>query len=481
MAGKERADNERFDLVVVGSGPGGYVAAVRAAQLGLRVACVERDARTGGVCLNVGCIPSKALLDSSEFYALAGERLAEHGVVAKDVRLDLAAMMARKEKVVQGLCDNVRKLLEGSGVVLIRGVAKLVGAQSVEVTRPEDVPGESRPFVLEGRSILLATGSEPVELPSLPFDGTHIVSSTEALSFESVPEHLVIVGGGYIGLELGSVWARLGARVTVVEKLPRIVGTLDGQVVRALERTLTRQGLTFRLRTGVLGAEVVQENVRVALDVEGGGKDELLCDRLLVAVGRRPLTAGLGIEDVGVRLEEKTGRLWVDEHYRTSVPSILAIGDLVSGPMLAHKASAEGVAAVECLAGLPGEVNYDSIPSVVYTAPEVASVGLTEEVVRERGIEVRIGSASFAGNGRARCLGEAEGFVKLIVHARTDRILGVHIIGPRASDLISEAVLALEFSATAEDIARTVHGHPTFAEALHEAALIVRQGAVIRS
>ncbi len=474
------AEKKIYDLCVIGAGPGGYVACVRAAQLGLKVVCVEKELRLGGVCLNIGCIPSKALLDSSEYYHIAKSRLAEHGILIKEIELDLAVMMSRKDQVVRELSDNVRKLLEGNKVEVFYGSARLVEKDKVEVTHGGEGTLSGDRTLIEAKSILLATGSEPVSLPGLPFDGSRIVSSTEALTFASVPEHLAIVGGGYIGLELGSVWGRLGSKITVIEMLPTIASNLDGQIGRALERSLTRQGFTFRLRTKVLAARVEADQVHLAVESDGR-EEEITCDRLLVAVGRRPLTRGLGLEDVGVRLDLGSGQVWVDEHYRTSVPSILAIGDLIAGPMLAHKASAEGVAAAECLVGLPGEVNYDAIPAVVYTSPEVASVGLTEEQVHARGIEHGVGTYPFTGTGRARCRGETEGLVKVITHARTDRILGVHIFGPRASDMIGEGVLALEFNMTSKDFARAVHGHPTFSEALHEAALAVRKCSIYAS
>jgi len=471
---------EKFDLVVIGSGPGGYVACVRAAQLGFKVACVERYSRLGGVCLNVGCIPSKALLDSSEYYHLARERLAEHGIRTGDIELDLPAMMARKDRVVKDLGDNIGKLLKGNGITLFHGTARVEGEDTVVVTEGagdrSEVEGarsgEER-VTLRTKTILLATGSEPIAVPALPFDGVRIVSSTEALTFDRVPKHLGIVGGGYIGLELGSLWQRLGARVTVIEMMPKIATVLDGQVARTLQRILTRQGMAFHLQTRVTGAEVSSEGVKVVIE-SGGRSEELLCDRLLVAVGRRPRTGGLGLEEVGVSLDRRTGHVLIDTHYRTNIPTIYAIGDLVPGPALAHKASAEGIAAVECMAGLPGEVNYDAIPAAVYTSPEVGTVGLTEEQVKERGIRYSVGVYPFSGAGRAKCMGETEGFVKIIAHARTDRILGAHVIGPRASDLVAEGALAMEFGATSEDIARTVHGHPTFSEALHEAALAVK-------
>jgi len=469
-------EKENYDLIVIGSGPGGYVAAVRAIQLGLKVACVEKSARLGGICLNVGCIPSKALLDSSEYFHLAKDHFADHGIRTGEVSLDLAAMMTRKEQVVEELTGQVRKLLEGNKVDIIHGSARLEAPDRVTV-----VKGDSGdPVTLQAKNVLLATGSIPVTVPDLPFDGKHIISSTEALSFDSVPGHLGIVGGGYIGLELGSVWQRLGARVTVIEMLPNIAATLDGQIIRALERLLKQQGLAFRLRTKVSEAQVSDDKVRVTLESDDR-ETTLDCDKLLVAVGRRPLTQGLGLKEIGVETDPHTGQVLVDETYRTNIPGVYAIGDLTPGPMLAHKASAEGIAAAECMAGLPGEVNYDAIPAVIYTWPEVAGVGLTEEQVKERSIPYCTGAYPFSGAGRARCMGEKEGFVKLIAHSETDRILGVHIIGPRAADMIAECVLAMEFGASSEDIARTVHGHPTFSEALQEAAMAVRKCSIYAS
>lgn len=459
------ADRNGLDLVVIGSGPGGYVAAVHAARLGLKVACVEKNPRLGGVCLNVGCIPSKALLDSSEFYHLAKDKLGVHGVQTGRVALDLGVMMARKDKVVAELTDSVQKLLENHKIRIVPGEARLSGPDQVTVA-PAD---GGKPQTLAAGAILLATGSEPVALPGLAFDGERVVSSTEALAFDAVPKHLAIVGGGYIGLELGSVWQRLGAKVTVIEMLPQIAAGLDGQIGRKLKQVLTRQGFAFRLGTRVTEAGVKGKTVRVSLEA-GDKAENLTCERLLVAVGRRPRTSGLGLEAVGVETDPKTGQVLVDAAYRTKVPTVYAIGDLVAGPMLAHKASAEGRAAAEIIAGRSAEVNYDAIPSIVYTSPEVAAVGLTQEQVKARGIPHRIGTTPFAGSGRARCMGETEGLVKVIAHEKTDRILGVHIIGPRASDLIAEAVLAIELGAAAEDIALTVHGHPTFGETLMEAA-----------
>lgn len=460
---------EQVDLVVIGAGPGGYEACLRAARLGMKVACVEKDARLGGTCLNVGCIPSKALLDSSEHFELVRNRLGEHGMRARGVELDLLTMMVRKDRVVRELAEGLRALMEGGGVTVLQGAAALRSAHEVEILHSEDADGTGTPRVLKAKWILLATGSEPVSVSGLPFDGVRIVSSTEALAFPEVPERLGIVGGGYIGLELGSVWNRLGSRVTVIEMLPMVASTLDRQVGRALERALGRQGISMRLGARVVKADVDSEGVSATVE-SGGEAVPMRFDRLLVAVGRRPLTRGLGCEEVGVRLHPRTGQVLVDERYRTSAPSICAVGDLVAGPMLAHKASAEGIAAVECMAGLPGEVNYDAIPAIVYTSPEVGSVGHTEERLKELGVPYRVGVYPFSGTPRAKCLGETEGFAKVLAHARSGRILGVHVIGARASELVAEATLALEAAMTARQLARTVHGHPTFSEALREAA-----------
>ena len=470
-------DKTGYDLIIIGSGPGGYTAAVRAAQLGMRVACIEKEQNVGGVCLNIGCIPSKALLDSSEYYHLAQKHFRAHGIRLEKVGLDLKALMKRKDQVVAELTGNVQKLLEGHKVAILHGTARLAAADQVEV---RDNSGKKKGRRLTAKAILLATGSSPASVPKIEFDHERIVSSTEALGFPSVPKRLAIIGGGYIGLELGSVWQRLGAKVTIIEMLPRIAVTLDGQIGRTLERILKSQGLDIRTRTRVNGAEVLKKSVRLTL---AGGDQEatLTCDRLLVAVGRIPNTRDLGLKEVGVQIDSKTGRVPVDQNYRTNVASVYAIGDLIAGPMLAHKASAEGIAAVECMAGRAGEVNYDAIPAVIYTWPEVATVGLTEEQVKERDIPYCVGTFPFSGAGRARCMGEKEGFVKLIAHGRTDRVLGVHIIGPRAADMIAECVLAMEFNASSEDIARSVHGHPTFAEALQEAAMGVRKCSIYAS
>ena len=461
---------DRFDLVVIGSGPGGYTAAIRAAQLGMQVACVEKDRPLGGTCLNVGCIPSKALLDSSELYHHTRLGLAVHGIKTSGVELDLAAMMSRKDRVVRGLTQGVASLFKKNKVTRFEGTARLESAQRVRVR------GEGGDEVIETARVLLATGSEPTPLRDLPFDGERFVSSTEALTLPRVPRRLLVSGAGAIGLELGSVWSRLGAEVLVVELLDRIVpGTHRGKST-LLQRSLEKQGMVFRLGTSARGAERHADGVRVTLDTKGEAS-EVEADVVLVAIGRRAYTEGLGARELGVKIDER-GRIVVNQHFETTVPGVFAIGDAIPGPMLAHKAEEEGVAAVELMAGQAGHVDYDAIPNVVYTWPELASVGLSEEAAAERGLKVTVGAFPFQANGRARCMDETEGAVKILADATTDRIVGIHILGPRASDLIAEAVLAVEFGASAEDVARTVHAHPTLPEAVKEAALAVAKRTI---
>jgi dihydrolipoamide dehydrogenase len=463
------ADAQQFDVLVIGSGPGGYVGAIRAGQLGLHTACVEKMPTLGGTCLNVGCIPSKALLDSSEWFSQAKEKFAHHGVVCNSVTLDLPAMMQRKDKVVEGLAKGIDGLFKKNKVTRINGLAHFRDTRTVTITASDGTTQD-----VQARAIVIATGSEPISLPTVPFDGERIVSSTEALTFSEVPKHLVVIGGGAIGLELGSVWLRLGAKVTVVELLPRLVPGIDTQIASALQRSLTKQGFAFMLGSKVTQAAV--KNGEVTLTVENDKKElkELTADRVLVAVGRKAYTNGLGAAEIGVAFDER-GRVKVDHHYQTNVPGVYAIGDAIAGPMLAHKAEEEGVALAELLAGQAGHVNYDVVPGIVYTWPEVASVGLSEEAAKASEIPYKVGTFSFLANGRARCMDEADGMVKVIADAKTDRILGVHIVGPRASDIISEAVMAMEFGASAEDMARAMHGHPTLPEALREAALNVEK------
>jgi len=463
------AAEERLDLVVIGSGPGGYVAAIRAAQLGMKVACVEKYPILGGTCLNVGCIPSKALLDSSEHFAFARDHAAAHGIrVAPE--LDLPAMMKRKDQVVRDLTRGVETLFRKHKIARLTGRGRIAAPGEVEVT------GEKGVERVRAERILVATGSKPVALPGIAFDGRRIVHSTDALALPEVPKRLLVVGAGAIGLELGSVWRRLGSEVHVVEFLDRAVPFADGPSGHALQRSLERQGIGFTFGASAQAARVEDGLVRVTV-AQGGATREETCDVLLVAVGRRPYTDGLGAAELGVAMDGK-GRILVDEAYRTRVPGIWAIGDVIPGPMLAHKAEEEGVAAVERMAGLPGHVAYECVPNVVYTWPELAGVGLTEEEAKARGHEVVVGAFPFLANGRAKAMGEKEGQVRIVADARTDRILGAHIVGPRASDLIAELAFAMEMGASAEDVARTVHAHPTLPEAVKEAALAVDKRSI---
>ena len=456
-----------FDLAVIGAGPGGYVAAIRAAQLGMNVAVVERESTLGGTCVRVGCIPSKALLESSHRYAEVSDGLDEHGVGVESVSLDLARMHERKHKIVKSNTDGVDYLFKKNKITHFTGSGRIREPGLVEVSTEDDVQE------LKAGKILIATGSSVAALRGVEFDGDRIGSSTEALEYDTVPEHLVVVGAGAIGLELGSVWARLGAKVTVVEYLDRILPGTDLEIAREAQKVLARQGLEFRLRAAVTGATVQDGQVTVSMD----GQDDLTCDRLLVAVGRKANTDGLGLAELGVELDEQ-GRIKVDGRFQTNVPGVLAIGDVIAGPMLAHKAEEDGVAAVEFLAGQQPHVDYGLVPAIVYTAPEIATVGATEEQLKEQGVPYRKGSFPFSANGRARTAGTTEGKVKMLAHAETDRILGVHIIGAHAGDLIAEAVAAMAFGASAEDIALTVHAHPTLSEAVREAALALHSRAL---
>lgn len=457
-----------FDVIVLGAGPGGYVAAIRAAQLGFKTAIIDKRKTLGGTCLNVGCIPSKALLDSSELYELASHSFAQHGIKVGNVELDVPAMIARKNKVVDELTRGVAGLMKKNKITVFHGKASLAGGMKVTVSPAE---GDGAPTELTAKkNILIATGSVSTQLPFAPFDGRHIISSTEALELTEVPKHLVVIGGGYIGLELGSVWKRLGAKVTVVEMLPKIVPFMDQDAGDALFKSLKKQGLEFLLETKLEAIDTSGATPVVHVVTPDGQKQTIECDKVLVSVGRTPYTEGLGLEKVGIELNERR-QIQVNEHFETSAPGISAIGDVIPGPMLAHKAEEEGVAWAEHLAGLGGHVNYNAIPSVVYTWPEAASVGLTEAQAREKyGDDVKIGKFPFMANGRAKAMNEKEGFVKIITGPR-DRVLGVHIFGPRASDMIAEATAVIEFNGTAEDIYRTCHAHPTLAESMKEAAL----------
>ncbi|HXD88016.1 MAG TPA: dihydrolipoyl dehydrogenase [Urbifossiella sp.] len=467
-----------FDLIVIGAGPGGYTAAIRAAQLKMKVACIDKrpGPALGGTCLNVGCIPSKALLDSSELFETTQNKLKKHGILVGPAKLDLAALLARKDKVVKELTAGVAYLFKKYGVTPVYGAAKLLAGNKVQVAGPD-----GKLSTLEGKNILLATGSESTELPFLKFDGQRIVSSTEALNFNPVPKHLIVVGAGYIGLELGSVWKRLGSKVTVIEFLPRILALSDGEIAGEAFKLLGKQGLEFHLETRVTGAKVQGDSVTVAAQAKDGKELKFTGDRVLVCVGRRPYIDGLGLEEAGVKFDPKTRQVPIDENYRTNVPGVFAIGDLVAGPMLAHKASEEGVVCVERLAGMKPHVNYDAIPSVIYTWPEMASVGQTEEQVKASGVECRVGRFKFAASGRAKAMDEQDGFVKVLADAMTDRVLGVHILGPRASDLIAECVTIMEYHGSAEDIARCTHAHPTLGEAVGEAARMAWTGSPLNS
>ncbi len=459
---------DAFDLAVIGAGPGGYVAALRAAQLGMKVACVEKEGALGGTCLNVGCIPSKALLASSELYRQAREGLAPHGIRAAGVELDLDAMMRRKRGVVSALTRGIAGLFARRGVERLLGRASFVAPDRLRIEAGDGSSNEIR-----AARILIATGSAPLELPGLPFDGRRVIDSTGALALAAVPERLAVIGAGAIGLELGSVWRRLGSEVTVVELTAGVVPGTDADVARLLQRALERQGLRFLLRTRVESARDAGRGRRaLELVAEDGERSSLEADIVLVAIGRRPYTQGLGLERIGLALDQR-GRIPVGEHYATAVPGVFAIGDVIPGPMLAHKAAEEGIACVERMVGIAGQVSYDALPSVVYTHPELATVGLGEDAARAAGRAVRVGRFPFAASGRARTTAETDGQVKIVADERTDRLLGASILGAGASDLIAEAALALELGASAEDLARTIHAHPTLAEALKEAALAV--------
>ncbi|RYX85531.1 dihydrolipoyl dehydrogenase [bacterium] len=453
----------KHDLLIIGAGPGGYIAAIRAAQLGLNVACIEKEPRLGGTCLRVGCIPSKALLESSEKYLETQKSLAAHGIKISGAELDLPTMLARKDGVVKSLTDGVAFLFKKNKITRYEGNASFVSKNSVQV-------GDQ---VIEAERIIIATGSKAASLRGVEFDYDRVGTSTEALSYPEVPEHLVIIGAGYIGLEIGSVWKRLGSKVTVLEYLPIILPGMDGEIRDEAFKILKKQGFEFRLGTKVTGARATETGAIVEIE----GAEPIECDRVLVAAGRLPNTDNLNLEAAGLTTDEK-GRIAVDSHYRTSVENIYAIGDVIAGPMLAHKAEEEGVACVEGIVTGYGHVNYDAIPGVAYTDPEIAGVGKTEEQLKEAGVEYKKGVFPFIANGRAKAIAQTQGKVKILADAKTDRILGVHIIGPRAGDMIAEAVAAIEFGATAEDLRRTSHAHPTLAECLKEAAFAVGGAAL---
>jgi dihydrolipoamide dehydrogenase len=452
---------ETFDVIVIGAGPGGYVCAIRAAQLGMKVACVEKRETLGGTCLNIGCIPSKALLHSSEVFEEAGRHLAEHGIGVGQVTLDLARMQARKAEVVSANVKGVEFLFRKNKVTWLKGEGRIAAPGVVHVAGTD----------YAAKHIVIATGSESTPLKGVEVDEKRIVTSTGALELDAVPGHLVVIGGGVIGLELGSVWRRLGAKVTVIEFLDGILPGMDGEVRKQFERILAKQGMTFRLSSKVTRA--VADEAGVTLSVEpaaGGAAEEMRADVVLLAIGRRPHVAGLGLEALGVALDER-GRVRTDAHFATSIPGIYAIGDAIAGPMLAHKAEDEGYALAEMLAGQKPHINYDAIPGVVYTWPEVAAVGATEEALKAAGTAYKAGKFPFMANGRARAMGATDGFVKVLADKATDRVLGAHIIGPDAGTLIAEIAMAIEFGASAEDIARISHAHPSLNEAVKEAAM----------
>ncbi|MGI9086942.1 MAG: dihydrolipoyl dehydrogenase [Chthoniobacterales bacterium] len=462
---------ESFDVIIIGSGPGGYVAAIRSAQLGLRTAIVEKDKELGGTCLNIGCIPSKALLSSSDHFAFAKKEAAKHGIKIDKIELDLGVMLARKDKVVKQLTSGVRGLMKLNKVSTFQGTGTITAPGKVSAQ-----PNEGAAQALEAKHIVIATGSVPVELPNMKFDGKVVVSSTEALAFDKVPEKLLVIGGGAIGLEMGSVWSRLGSDVTVLEFLPRIALGFDLELANALQKILTAQGMKFHLGTKV--TEVKVENGR-AIAKATKGEEELSfdADRVLVSIGRRAFADGVGAQKLGVEFDDRK-RIKVDAHFRTNIEGIYAIGDVIAGPMLAHKAEEEGVACMELIAGKSGHVNYDVIPGIIYTNPEAAGVGITEDFAKEKGLEVRIGKFPFAANGRALAADDAVGFVKFVADAKTDRIIGAHILSHVASDLMAECVAVMEFGGSAEDLGRTVHSHPTHSEAVKEAALAVNKSAI---
>ena len=451
---------QEFDLVVIGSGPAGYTGSIRAAQLGMKVACVEKNDTLGGTCLNIGCIPSKALLNSSEKYEEALKHFESIGITA-DVKLDLQKMLANKDKVVSDLTKGIESLFAKNKITRIKGEAKIITSNIVEVNKEQ----------IKAKNILITTGSSVIEIPNIKIDEEFIVSSTGALKLSKVPENLIVVGGGYIGLELGSVWRRLGAKVTVIEYAPSIVPMLDKEIATQFMKLQQKQGIEFKLNTKVLSAEV--KSGKVNLTIEEGGKSSLVTsDVVLMAVGRKAYTQNLGLESVGI-ITDKQGRIEINDRFQTSSPNIYAVGDVVKGAMLAHKAEEEAVAAVEIMAGQAGHVNYNLIPSVIYTYPEVASIGETEEQLKEKGINYKVGKFPFLANSRARAIGSTEGMVKILADSKTDRVLGAHIIGADASTLIAELTAYMEFGAVSEDIARTCHAHPTLSEAIKEAALSV--------
>lgn len=462
---------QEFDLVIIGSGPAGYTGAIRAAQLGMKVACIEKNATLGGTCLNVGCIPSKALLNASEKFDQASKHFSDIGIIT-DVKLDLQKMMEKKNKVVSDLCKGIESLFVKNKITKIKGCGTIISANIVEVTNDKSIEQ------IAAKNILIATGSDIMSLPNVNIDEQSIVSSTGALSLTKVPETMIVIGGGYIGLELGSVWSRLGAKVTVIEYAPTIVPALDKEIISQFTKILQKQSIEFKFNTKVLGVEKKAGKVSLKIEEVGSGvTQEVNADVVLVAVGRKAHTENLGLDKLGI-LVDKQNKITVNEKFQTIIPSIYAVGDVIAGPMLAHKAEEEAIAAVEIMAGKAGHVNYNLIPSVIYTWPEVASVGLTEEQLKAANISYKVGKFPFLANSRARAIGFTDGLVKILADSSTDKVLGAHIIGPDAGTIIAELVVYMEFGASAEDIARTCHSHPTLSEAVKEAALAVEGRAI---
>ena len=463
----------KFDLIVIGAGPGGYVAAIRAAQLGMKVACIDKRETLGGTCLNVGCIPSKALLNASEKFAEAKHgALKDLGISVGGVKLDLAQMMSRKDEIVSGLTGGISMLFAKNKVVRLTGAATIRAAGKVEIIDGKDTG------LYEASNILIATGSVPTSLPGIEIDEKKIVSSTGALALETLPKKMVVIGAGYIGLEMGTVWSRLGTEVEVVEYLPRILPGMDSEVASKFKTMLETQGLSFHLGTAVETAETTKSGVKLTVkSTDDGTVKTISCDVALVSVGRKPMIDGLGLEELGVALTDR-GQIAVDEDFETNIPGIFAIGDVIAGPMLAHKAEEDGVAAVEIMAGMSGHVDYDLVPGIVYTAPEIATLGKTEDALKDAGIAYKKGVFPFLANSRARAAGHEDGFVKILADAETDEVLGAHIIGHEAGTLIHEIAIGMSFKASSEDIARTCHGHPTMNEAVKEAALAVDKRAI---
>ena len=463
---------ENFDLLVIGGGPGGYVCAIRAAQLGLKTGCIESRGTLGGTCLNIGCIPSKSLLNSSELFSKAKNNFANIGIETGSIKLNLKKMMTNKSKSVQILTKGVEFLFKKNKVTYIKGKGVLFSKNDVVVYQD----GKKKSY--KAKNIVIATGSSSSSLPGIKMDEKYIISSTEALSLEEVPKNLVVIGGGYIGLEMGSVWARLGSTVTVIEFLDHIIPGMDREISNEFEKILRKQGIKFELNSKVI--KVKSNNNKVKVEFKNNKKnsnESLECDRVLVSVGRKPYTEGLNLSKIGVKKDDK-GRIEVNKTFQTSVENIFAIGDVIKGPMLAHKAEEEGIAVAEILAGQSGHVNYDVIPGVIYTSPEVAAVGKTEEELKKLKINYKVGKFPFLANSRAKVNNESDGFVKILAESNTDKVLGVHIIGPHCGDMIAEMALAMEFGASSEDIARTCHAHPTFSEAVKEAALSVDKRAI---